>query len=66
MLNDRQSLILCGVMVGGIFVSGILDVLDSYLVKTLLTVIFLTILTNFFLVYSKSKKEEQNEKNKTI
>jgi hypothetical protein len=66
MLNDRQSLILCGVMVGGIFVSGILDVLDSYLVKTLLTVIFLTILTNFFVVYSKSKKEEQNEKNKTI
>ena len=66
MLNDRQSLILCGVMVGGIFVSGILDVLDSYLVKTLLTVIFLTILTNFFVVYSKSKKEEQNEKNNTI
>ncbi|MFI0428020.1 hypothetical protein [Mariniflexile sp. HMF6888] len=61
MLNDRQSLILCGVMVGGIFVSGILDVLDSYLIKTLLTIIFLMILTNFFMVYSKSKKEKQNK-----
>ncbi|AXP79435.1 hypothetical protein CJ739_337 [Mariniflexile rhizosphaerae] len=60
MLNDRQSLILCGVMAGGIFVSGILDVLDSYLIKTLLTIIFLIILTNFFVVYSKSKKEKQN------
>ncbi len=60
MLNDRQSLILCGVMAGGIFVSGILDVLDSYIVKTLLTIIFLMILANFFVVYSKSKNEEQN------
>lgn len=60
MLNDRQSLILCGIMAGGIFVSGILDILDSYIVKTLLTIIFLVILANFFVVYSKSKKEEQN------
>ncbi|MEN3324335.1 hypothetical protein VP395_11405 [Mariniflexile soesokkakense] len=61
MLNDRQSLILCGIVVGGIFVSGILEVLDNYIVKTVLTIIFLVILTNFFIVHSKSKKEEQND-----
>lgn len=61
MLNDRQSLILCGFVAVGIFVSGILDVLDNYIVKTILTIIFLMILANFFIVYSKSKKEEQND-----
>lgn len=60
MLNDRQSLILCGILAGGIFVSGILDLLDNYIVKTVLTIIFLVILTNAIVVYSKRKKEEQN------
>ncbi|MFG6686098.1 hypothetical protein ACGK9U_05910 [Mariniflexile sp. HNIBRBA6329] len=60
MLNDRQSLILCGILAVGIFVSGILDLLDNYIVKTALTIIFLVILTNVYVVYSKRKKEEQN------
>lgn len=63
MLNDKQSLLLCGVMAGGIFVSGILDILDNYVVKTILTIIFLVIIANFFIVHSKSKKEEQNHLN---
>lgn len=61
MLNDRQSLILCGFLAGGIFVSGILDVLDNYIIKTVLTIIFLVILTNVFVVYAKHKNEKQKD-----
>ena len=61
MLNDRQSLILCGLTVGGIFVFGILEILDNFITKTIITIIFLVIIINVFVVYSKSKKEEQND-----
>ena len=60
MLNDKQSLILCGILAVGFFVSGLLEFLDNYIVKTVLTLIFLVILTNAFIVYNKRKKEEQN------
>ncbi|WP_308993380.1 hypothetical protein QLS71_011380 [Mariniflexile litorale] len=60
MLSDRQSLILCGVVVIGVFISGLLDILDNYIVKTILTIIFLMILVNFFMVYSKSKKKKED------
>ncbi|CAH8290116.1 hypothetical protein EV196_107190 [Mariniflexile fucanivorans] len=61
MLNDRQSLILCGIIAGGFFVSGVLEILDNYIVKTVLTILFLVLIINFFVVYSKSKKEKQND-----
>ena len=60
MLNDKQSLILCDFVAGGIFVFGILDILDNYIVKTVMTILFLVILINIFVVYSKSKKKEKN------
>ncbi len=63
MLNDRQSLILCGLMVAGIFVFGILDLLDNYITKTVLTIIFLLIMSNFYVVFSKAKKERQKDSN---
>ena len=50
MLNDKQSLILCGILAVGFFVSGLLEFLDNYIVKTVLTLIFLVILTNPFIV----------------
>ena len=59
MLNDRQSLTLCGFVAIGFFVSGILNVLDNYFVKTILTIIFLVVVVNLFLVNTKSNKEEQ-------
>ena len=62
MINDKLSLILCGVLAGSIFVFGILDVLDNYIVKTFLTIIFLVIVSNFFVVYSKKPKEEKEQK----
>jgi hypothetical protein len=60
MLNDRQSLILTGLMVSGIFVFGILDVLDNFVVLTVLTIVFFTIIINMF--YSKFKSKEANQK----
>ena len=63
MINDKLSLILCGVMIGGIFVTGILDVLDNYIVKTVLTIIFLVIISNIFVVYFKSNEEEPKDLN---
>ncbi|MGK0252900.1 MAG: hypothetical protein ACI9OE_000353 [Mariniflexile sp.] len=63
MISNKQSLLLCGVMAGGIFVSGVLEILNNYIVKTILTIIFSMIILNIFIVYSKSKKEKQNDLN---
>lgn len=63
MISNKQSLLLCGIMAGGIFVSGVLEILNNYIVKTILTIIFSMIMLNIFIVYSKSKKEKQNDLN---
>ncbi|MFI1743698.1 hypothetical protein [Thalassobellus sediminis] len=60
-LNDKQSLILCGVMAGGIFVSGILEILTNFVVLTILTLVFFTIILNLFLIKENSKKKEDND-----
>ncbi|TGV02738.1 hypothetical protein EM932_09920 [Flavivirga rizhaonensis] len=63
MLTDKQSLLLCGLMVGGLLVAGILDVLKNFIVLTILTIIFLMIVINLF--YSKlNPKEELENQNK--
>ena len=56
MLNDIQSLALTGVMVAGIFVFGILDILDNFIILTILTIVFFTIVIN--MLYSKLKQED--------
>ena len=56
MLNDKQSLILTGLMVASIFVFGILKILDNFIVLTILTIMFFAIVINIF--YSKTKAEE--------
>ena len=60
MLSDKQSLILSGVLAGSIFVTGLLEVLDNFIVLTILTIIFFTIIINLF--YVKSKPKEDTEK----
>lgn len=60
MLNDKQSLILCGLMAGGIFVTGILEILDNFIVLTILTVIFLVIIANIFYTFFSLKKEDKD------
>jgi len=64
MLTDKQSLILTGFMIGGIFIFGVLDILQNFIVLTLLTILFLIIIINMFLLKSKTKKEIQEEKDK--
>ncbi|MCR8668604.1 hypothetical protein NO995_12995 [Aestuariibaculum sp. M13] len=64
MLNDKQSLLLCGVLIGIYFVSGVLDILDNYAIKTLLAIIFLVIVAN--LVYVNSKTHRNNESDDNV
>ena len=59
MLNDKQSLVLTGLMAAGIFVFGILDILENFVVLTILTIVFFTIVINIF--YSKFKLEETTQ-----
>jgi hypothetical protein len=64
MLTDKQSLILTGLMVGGILIFGVLDILQNFIVLTVLTILFLTIILNMFFLKSKTKKEIQEKKDK--
>ncbi|MDO5974129.1 hypothetical protein [Flavivirga jejuensis] len=57
LLTNKQSLILCGLMAGGIFVGGILDILNNFIVLTILTIVFLTIILNLFYFILNSKEE---------
>jgi hypothetical protein len=59
MLTDRQSLFLCGVLGIGIFVSGVLDILDNFITKTVLTILFVVILTNLIVTNSRKKEEKE-------
>ncbi|MEL0457102.1 hypothetical protein WJN01_12760 [Flavobacteriaceae bacterium SZ-1-7] len=61
MLSDKQSLILSGIMAIGIFVFGILDILDNFVVLTLMTIAFFTIILNLLYLSSKSEEEPQEQ-----
>ncbi|TWO31859.1 hypothetical protein E1J38_010760 [Seonamhaeicola sediminis] len=61
MLTDKQSLILCGFMAVGIFVAGVLDILDNFVILTVLTITFLAIILNLVVAKSFVKKEEELE-----
>lgn len=58
MLTDRQSIILCGLLCLGIFVSGLIGVLDNFITKTILTILFAVIITNIIVTISRKKKEK--------
>ena len=61
MLNDKQSLILCGILAGGIFVTGLLNILDHFIVLTVITVLFLTIIFNLVLSNLDSNKDKPKD-----
>ncbi len=61
MLSDRQSLILCGLLGMCIFVTGILDVLDNFITKTIVTITLLVIVTNLIISNSIKKEEKQRK-----
>ncbi|GGK19736.1 hypothetical protein GCM10007962_12280 [Yeosuana aromativorans] len=59
MLSDKQSLILCGLLGIGIFSTGVLGVLDNFITKTLLTILFLVIVVNLIVVNSRKKEHKE-------
>ena len=63
MLNNKQSLLLCGIVAVSFFVFGVLDILDNYIVKTILTIAFLVIIINFFYLNLKTKQEQKDDTN---
>ncbi|KJD33357.1 hypothetical protein PK35_05720 [Tamlana nanhaiensis] len=48
MLNNQQTLVVSGFLVGGFFACGLLDILDNFLVLTVLTLMFFAIAINVF------------------
>lgn len=60
MLSNKQSLILTGLMVAGIFVFGVLDVLDNFIVLTFLTLVFFAVITNLFYANFKQKDDDNS------
>ncbi len=61
MLTDQQSLILCGIMGMGIFVTGILDILGNSVILAIFTLIFSAIIINLF--FWKHPKEDNDQEN---
>lgn len=61
MLSNNQSLILTGFLAGSIFVFGILDILDNFVVLTGFTLVFLAIIINLIYTISKVKVNPKNQ-----
>lgn len=59
MLTDKQSIFLCGLLGIGIFVSGVLEILDNFITKTVLTILFIVIITNLIVTVSRKKEEKE-------
>ena len=55
-LNDKQALMVTVLIVIGIFIFGLLDILNNFIVLTFLTIAFSSIIINIFMIYYKSKK----------
>lgn len=60
MLSNTQSIILTGFMAIGLFIFGILDILENFIVLTLMSVAFITIVSNLFYVHFGKKKDGDN------
>ena len=59
MLTDKQSIFLCGLLGIGIFVSGVLEILDNFITKTVLTILFIVIITNLIVTVLRKKEEKE-------
>jgi hypothetical protein len=57
MLTDKQSLILCAIVVFGFSISGIIGILDNFVIIAFLIILFLLIVANLF----TQKPIEENE-----
>lgn len=52
-MNDRLTLILSGILTVLFFVSGVLNILDYFIIKLILLGLLLTIITSIIIVKSK-------------
>lgn len=72
MFTDKQSLILCAIVVFGFSISGMIGILDNYVVVAVLLILFILIIINLFMKisseeYSEEELEiESKEKNSNI
>ncbi|MCB4798774.1 hypothetical protein [Neotamlana laminarinivorans] len=48
MLTNKQTLILSGLLTAAFFIGGLLDILDNFIMLTLITLMFFTIVINVF------------------
>lgn len=65
MLSNKITLILCGVLAAGIFVTGILGVLTNFIVLTCVSVVFLTIVIQVFFNKSDASNRKDDHKKDT-
>lgn len=61
MLTDKQSLIICAVVVLGFSTSGIIGILDNYVIVAVLLVLFLLVVVNLFTNRKLFEKEQKNQ-----
>ena len=57
MLSDKQSLILCGILGVGIFISGLLNILNHAVVLVVLILVFIAIIANIIITHSTPNKK---------
>ncbi|MFV0572941.1 MAG: hypothetical protein ACK5M1_11000 [Xanthomarina gelatinilytica] len=60
-LTDKQSLILCAVVVLGFSISGIIGILDNYVIVAVLLVLFLLVVFNLLTNKKLFEKEQKSQ-----
>lgn len=65
MLTDKQSIYLCIFVILGFLVSGILDIMGSFITQGILGLAFLTIIVNIFIVNPFKQDFEESESKDT-
>ncbi|MCB0388241.1 MAG: hypothetical protein KDD23_05960 [Winogradskyella sp.] len=60
-LTDKQSLILCAVVVLGFSISGIIGILGNYVIVAVLLILFLLVVINLFTNKKLFEKEQKSQ-----
>jgi uncharacterized membrane protein len=60
MFTDKQSLILCAIVVFGFSISGMIGILDNYVVVAVLLILFILIIINLFMKISSEEYSEED------
>lgn len=60
-LTDKQSLILCAVVVLGFSISGIIGILGNYVIVAVLLILFLLVVFNLFTNKKLFEKEQKSQ-----